>query len=147
MITTAEPKTKKLADRIVRMLIREGQSALVMRVMSDPTLLSQLLQHLQDAAKLVGGEAKTMNQKTHSAVTKVLIQQGRRDLARELVRAAPMDAATAMQAANKIDQADTLLTEAQKLLAKVPNSKRYSTQLGALRKKLMGLAVDIEDLG
>jgi len=62
MITTAEPKTKKLADRIVQLLMREGQSALVQRLVTDPTLLGQLLQHLRDAAQLIGSEVTTMNQ-------------------------------------------------------------------------------------
>ena len=88
-----------------------------------------------------------MKTSTRKEIVATLLRQKRRDLAELFVKAAPMDAARAMQAANKVDAADTLLTEAQKLLVQVPNSKKLSTQLNAIRKKLMALIPDIEDLG
>lgn len=95
-----------------------------------------------------------MNSSKRREVVATLLKQGRRDLAEAFVKTArksvtanPMDAARAMQAANKVDAADTLLSEAQKLLAQLPKSKKFSTQLGTIRKKLVALVPDIEDLG
>ena len=87
-----------------------------------------------------------MNDQTKQKIIAALKQAGRRDLAGTFVKANPMDAARAMQAANKVDAADTLLAEAQKLLAQLPKSKKLSTQLGTVRKKLVALGPDIEDL-